>query len=207
MDNSENNEIKGDYQVDARGTSALLVKETQAQALTNFMSVAGSNPVFAPVLQLKAVDILREWVKTQGLPKSIIPTDDELEEYQKQQAEQNEGQPQDPSLLVEQIRMKQLEMKQQFDMQMFEKKSQLDNQEQQANMQIKQQQLAADMQSHQSKERIEMMKLAQNDKINSEKLVTELKKVQANNEQDWAKFTAELKIKQQAGATANYGLD
>lgn len=207
MSHNEDPEIKGDYQVDARGTSALLVKETQAQALTNFMSVAGSSQVFAPVLQLKAVDILREWVKTQGLPNSIIPTDDELEAYQKQQIEQSKDQPQDPQLLIEQSRMEQLKTKQDFEIQMFDKKSSIEAQEQQSTMQLKQQQLAADMQGHQSKERIELMKLAQNDKINSEKLLTELKKVQANNEQDWAKFIAELKIKQQSGETANYGLD
>jgi len=207
MSYNDDNSIKGDYQVDARGTSALLVKETQAQSLTNFMSVAGSNPVFAPVLQLKAVDILREWVKTQGLPSSIIPTDKELEQYQKQQAEQNEGQPQDPAMMVEQLRMQQLQAKQEFDSQMFDKKAQLDSQEQQANIQIKYQQLAAEMQAQQSKERVELMKLTQNEKLSSEKLIVELKKVQAKNEQDWAKFSAELKVKQQAGQTANYGLD
>ena len=63
------------------------------------------------------------------------------------------------------------------------------------------------MQAQQSKERVELMKLTQNEKISSEKLIVELKKVQAKNEQDWAKFSAELKIKQQAGQTANYGLD
>ena len=207
MSYNDDNSIKGDYQVDARGTSALLVKETQAQALTSFMSVAGSNPVFAPVLQLKAVDILREWVKTQGLPSSIIPTDKELEQYQKQQTEQNEGQPQDPAMMVEQLRMQQLQAKQEFDSQMFDKKAQLDSQEQQANIQIKYQQLAAEMQAQQSKERVELMKLTQNEKLSSEKLIVELKKVQAKNEQDWAKFSAELKVKQQAGQTANYGLD
>ncbi|TMP48714.1 hypothetical protein [Pseudoalteromonas sp. S1688] len=207
MSYNDDNSIKGDYQVDARGTSALLVKETQAQALTSFMSVAGSNPVFAPVLQLKAVDILREWVKTQGLPSSIIPTDKELEQYQKQQAEQNEGEPQDPAMMVEQLRMQQLQAKQEFDSQMFDKKAQLDSQEQQANIQIKYQQLAAEMQAQQSKERVELMKLTQNEKLSSEKLIVELKKVQAKNEQDWAKFSAELKVKQQAGQTANYGLD
>jgi hypothetical protein len=207
MSHNEDAGIKGDYQVDARGTSALLVKETQAQALTNFMSVAGSSPVFAPVLQLKAVDILREWVKTQGLPNNIVPTDDELDKYNKQQQEQQANQPQDPQLLIEQSRMEQLKAKQDFETQMFEKRTQIEAQEQQSNMQLKQQQLAAEMQGHQSKERVEMMKLAQNDKINSEKLLTELKKVQANNEQDWAKFIAELKIKRQSGETANYGLD
>ena len=51
MSYNEDSSIKGDYQVDARGTSALLVKETQSAAITNFLSVVGSNDVFTPVLQ------------------------------------------------------------------------------------------------------------------------------------------------------------
>ncbi len=205
MSYNDDNSIKGDYQVDARGTSALLVKETQAHALTQFMSVAGSNQVFAPVLQLKAVDILREWVKTQGLPSSIIPSNEELEQYQKQQEEK--GQPQDPALLVEQLRAEQQKAKQAFELEMYNKRVALEEKEQAANIQFKLQQLAVEQQSQQSKERIELMKLAQNEKMNSEKLITELKKTQAKNEQDWAKFMAELKIKQNAGLTANYGLE
>lgn len=207
MSHNDDNSIKGDYQVDARGTSALLVKETQAAALTNFMSVAGSNPVFAPVLQLKAVDVLREWVKTQGLPSSLLPTDDELEAYQKQQAEENQGQPQDPSIMVEQSRMEQLQAKQQFEKEMYQMRMAQEQQEQQVNQSIKQQQMAADMQIHQGRERIEIMKLAQNEKINSEKLMVELKKALIAGEQSWNKFVTEAKIKKSDGITANFGLD
>jgi hypothetical protein len=190
MEFSEDNELKGDYQVDARGTSALLVKETQAAAITNFLGVVGSNEVFAPVLRIKAAEILREWAKTQSLPKTMLPTDDELESYAKQQEENQGNTPQDPSIQVETMRTQQMKAKFEFDAQMFQAKVQ------------------ADLQISAAKERIEMMRLAQSDKINTEKLIADLKKNQAKIEIDWEKFTAELKLKHQfSDTTANYGLD
>jgi hypothetical protein len=206
MEHSEKTEIKGDYQVDARGTSALLVKETQAQALTNFLAVIGNNPVFQPVLQLKAPEILRQWAKTQSLPTTLLPTDDELIAYQKQQSEQ-QGQQQDPSIQIEQLRIQQQQAKQQFEMQLAQFNAQNEAQQAQATNQIKLQQIGADMQANASRERIETMKLAQNDKMNTEKLMTELKKNQAKLDQDWQTFMAEIQIKKQAGVTANYGLE
>jgi len=205
---SKKNDIKGDYQIDARGTTSLLLKETMAQALTNFLSVVGSNPVFSDVIRLKAVEVLRQWVKTQGLPSSILPTDDELKAYQKQIKEQQENQPQDPAIAVEQMRMQSQQAKFDFEKAMFEMKTQIDMQLQQANNQLKAQQIAADMQSAASKERVEMMKLAQNDKLNTEKLMVQLKETQAKLEQNWQRFMAELQVKQQWGDhKANYGLN
>lgn len=203
---SKKNEIKGDYQVDARGTGALLVKETQAQALTNFLSVVGSNPVFTPVLQIKAAEILRQWAKTQGLPDSILPTNEELEKFAKQQEEKSQGQPQDPSIAVEQMRAEQQKAKHQFEMELAKFNAQNEAQQVAISNQIKQQQIAADMQANASRERIELMKLAQSDKMNTENLMTELKKNQAKLDQDWQQFMAEVQIKKQAGLTANYGL-
>ncbi|NCP63156.1 MAG: hypothetical protein GW836_00655 [Paraglaciecola sp.] len=189
MEYNENGDIKGDYQVDARGTSALLVKETQAAAITNFLGVVGSNPVFAPVLQLKAAEILRQWAKTQSLPASMLPTDEELEEFIKKQQEQQGEQPQDSAIAVEQMRMDQQQAKFKFEYEMFGAKVQ------------------AGLQEAASKERIEMMRLAQNDKINTEKLIADLKKNQAKLDSDWQQFMAELNIKYKfESPTANYGL-
>ncbi len=199
MQNSKRNDVKGDYRVDARGTSALLIKETQAQALTNFLSVIGNNPVFAPVLQLKAVQILRQWARTQNIPENILPSDDDLKAYEEKMRKQAEGQPQDPALQVEQLRQKSAQAKQQHDMQMEQSRAQQRWQELRFEAQLKLQ-LAA------SQERIELAKLAQSDKHNTEKLMTQLKTVQAKHEADWNQFIAEFRIKEKAGLTANYGL-
>ncbi|MBV2128166.1 hypothetical protein [Arsukibacterium indicum] len=205
MEYGQDEDIKGDYQVDARGTSSLLVRETQAVALTNYLQMAGSNPVFAPVIQIKAINNLRQWVKLQGLPADLVPTDEELQQYQKQQAEQE--QPQDPAIMVEQLRQQQLQAKQEFDREMFERKAQQDAQEAEANRQMKLQQMQSELMTSASKERIELMKLEQNGKLGNEKLITELRKVQMNIEKEQTQFIAELQLKKNTGNyRANDGL-
>ncbi|MGR6502824.1 portal protein [Shewanella sp. Koi 1] len=207
MMHSDDNEVKGDYQVDARGTSALLIKEQVGQALTNFINIAGNNPIFAPVLQLKSVQILKQWIKTQSLPDDIIPTDEELAQYQKQMEEQQAQGQQDPSMQLEQMRMQQVQIKADMDMQLAQFNAQQRMAEKQAELQMKQQQIAADMQRQESQERIELMKLAQNDKLNTEKLMVELQKVQSRAALEWDKFMAESNMKLNQGLTANYGLE
>lgn len=200
MENSPKSEIKGDFQVDARGTSALLVKETQSQAIANFISMAGNSQVFAPALQIKSLEILRQWARTQSLPSNMVPTDDEWSDYRKRIEEQQKGQPQDPALAVEQLRVQQQQAKFQHEQQIEEFKAQQRQQELQFEAGLKLQLAAA-------QERIEMAKLAQEDKHNTESLMTELKKVQSEHAANWQQFMAEVQIKQQAGLTANYGLD
>jgi hypothetical protein len=200
MENSPKSEIKGDFQVDARGTSALLVKETQSQAIANFINMAGNSQVFAPALQIKSLEILRQWARTQSLPSNMVPTDDEWSDYRKRIEEQQQGQPQDPALAVEQLRVQQQQAKFQHEQQIEQFKAQQRQQELQFEAGLKLQLAAA-------QERIEMAKLAQEDKHNTENLMTELKKVQSEHAANWQQFMAEVQIKKQAGLTANYGLD
>jgi hypothetical protein len=76
MTRSEKDEIKGDYEVDARGSSALVEKDVRNQAAIGLAAVT-SNPQFAslvkPLQALKA--ILRAMRQD---PEEIVKTDDEL---------------------------------------------------------------------------------------------------------------------------------
>jgi len=200
MENSPKPEIKGDFQVDARGTSALLVKETQSQAIANFINMAGNSEIFAPALKIKSLEILRQWARTQNLPATVVPSDDEWKDYLKRVEEQAKNQPQDPAMAVEQMRVQQQQAKFQHETQLEQFKAQQRQQEMQFEAGLK-------LQLASSQERIELTKLAQEDKHNTESLMTELKKTQADHAANWQKFMAEVQIKQQAGLTANYGLD
>lgn len=72
-------EIKGDYEVDARGSSVLLARELQAQNLRLFALEFGQNPDYAPML--KKPNLLRQTVRTLMLPMDeIVYTDDEIRE-------------------------------------------------------------------------------------------------------------------------------
>jgi hypothetical protein len=79
-------EIKGDMQVEARGTSALLVRELQS---ANLMAIAerwSSHPVLG--LALKVYDALRMALQSLSInPDDVLGTRDEFEAKLKQQQE------------------------------------------------------------------------------------------------------------------------
>jgi len=69
--NTDLPEIRGDYEIDAKGAGSLLQKEVLSQRLLAFAQVAGSNPVMAPLVDFEY--ILKELAKTQDLdPEKII---------------------------------------------------------------------------------------------------------------------------------------
>ena len=95
MQNSDKEEIKGDFNINARGSSTLLVKETQQQALMSLMSIANS-PTFAPLT--KHAELYRKAVQAQHLvADDIVKTDDEIEQ------ENNEQQPPPVDLQIAEI--------------------------------------------------------------------------------------------------------
>lgn len=78
----EKDECKGDFQVDARGTSALLVRDIANQALLQAGQFAG-NGVIAPMVNWEAW--FKEFLKTQHIdPTDIMKTDAEIAAQQAQ---------------------------------------------------------------------------------------------------------------------------
>jgi hypothetical protein len=96
--------IKGDFEVDARGSSTLLVKETQTQALITMMQLAES-PVFGPLV--KSAELFRKVAQAQHItPNDVIVSDEEIKAMEAQAAEQAEEP--DPELLLKE---KEIEVK------------------------------------------------------------------------------------------------
>ena len=80
--------IKGDFEVDARGSSTLLVKETQTQALITMMQLAES-PVFGPLV--KSAELFRKVAQAQHItPNDVIVSDEEIKAMEARQAQQQE---------------------------------------------------------------------------------------------------------------------
>lgn len=76
MQNSEKEYIKGDFEAEARGTSVLLVKEIQTQAMMALLDYA-AHPVYGRYI--KPVELLRKTIESQQLPhQTIVKTDDEI---------------------------------------------------------------------------------------------------------------------------------
>jgi hypothetical protein len=100
MANDPDPKIKGDYEVDARGSTALIERDIQNQALLNLASIT-NNPRYTPHLrereELKA--ILKAFKVN---PEEIMKPEDQVKQEKKAQAEQ--GQPQDPRIASAQIK-------------------------------------------------------------------------------------------------------
>jgi hypothetical protein len=91
MQFNDKEEIKGDFEVDARGSSTLLVKETQTQALVTMMQLAES-PVFGPLV--KHAELFRKVAQAQHItPHDVIVSDEEIKAMEEAQAQQAEEPP------------------------------------------------------------------------------------------------------------------
>ena len=80
MQNSKDESIKGDFQIDARGSSTLLVKESQAIALQGLMKISEVEPYAS---MTKHAELYRKTVQSQHIsPDDIVKSDAELKSDQ-----------------------------------------------------------------------------------------------------------------------------
>jgi hypothetical protein len=101
MEYSPNPDIKGDFDVNALGSSALVIRDIQNQAMTNLLSLA-TNPAYAPLINLKK--LFARALKAQHLdPNEVMNSDAEI--AQAQQAAAQQQQP-DPRVVAAQARAK-----------------------------------------------------------------------------------------------------
>lgn len=175
--------VKGDQQVNAKGVSALLQREIQAQNIINLMNMAQNSPVLGAIVQIKAVEWLREWCRVSNIDDSLLPTENELAELAKQQAE---SQDQPPSEAQEKAELLNLE---------YSLKQQQSQQEHQFKMQLAQ-----------VDREIEIMRLAQQEKLTLEQIQAKLKEVSIKETSHTNRFNAEVALKNQ-GERTNIGLE
>lgn len=114
MLHSPDDTIKGDMKVDALGSSVLLVREMQAQNLMLVLDKYSQHPVLGPMT--KVPEAYRQMLRSQGIPAdTIVKTDDEIAEEQRQQS----GQPPapDPEMLRLEVQKQIAELEQQTKLQ------------------------------------------------------------------------------------------
>lgn len=87
MQFSDKEAIKGDYEVEARGSSVLLVREMQAQNLMMIAQNFGDHPVYGPLLKHKAImDLIFRalMVPTSDITKTEREVEEDMERAAKQ---------------------------------------------------------------------------------------------------------------------------
>jgi len=128
-------EIKGDFDIVAKGTSVLIAREEQQEKLLSLSQVAGNNPIFAELTNWSG--LYREILRTLQVPvDSVAYTDEEMARKAKQKGEET-----DPDL---QVKIKELQIK--------EQELQLKSQQQQFEQEYK----AAELQTKQERDRMEI---------------------------------------------------
>jgi hypothetical protein len=92
---SDDDEIKGDFQIDARGSSALVVRDIQNQGYLNLLA-AGANPIYSMFIDPKK--LFEKGLQANYIdPKDIMLSDAQIEQKQQQPA------PPDPRVQAAQI--------------------------------------------------------------------------------------------------------
>jgi hypothetical protein len=100
MANDPDPKIKGDYEIDARGSTALIERDIQNQALLNLANIT-NNPRYIP--HLKEREELKAILKAFKVnPEELMKPEDQVAQEQQAQAEQ--GAPQDPRIAAAQIK-------------------------------------------------------------------------------------------------------
>ena len=107
MQFSKREEIKGDLEVEARGTSVLLVREIESQNLMAIAMHFSAHPVLGPMI--KAVPLLRRLLQTMMVPADeVVMTDEEIDEQAAKA--KAEPPPPDPAVLKAQTDLEVAEM-------------------------------------------------------------------------------------------------
>ena len=163
---NEDEEIKGDFTIDARGSSALVVRDIQNQSFLNLLA-AGANPVYG--MYLDTQKLFEKALQAQHIdPAEVFKPEEEIEqikEAQKQAAAQ--GPAPDPALAVAQLRA-------QAEMQKVQAQNQGDLQELQVRQAIAAQEADLHIMQLEMTREIEMLKLSNSQNISLEKIKAQL---------------------------------
>jgi hypothetical protein len=192
MQFNEKDEIKGDYSIDARGTSVLLVREMQARNIMEFINAAMAMPGGPEELDTRGV--LKNMAKGMQVSIDDVMRSDDDKEAADEEAKTNP--PIDPETMKLQMQMEIEKMKIDASMAASQQAAQM-----------KMTELEAQRQIAMINREVELIKGAATAEFNFEKLRSEtgLKKY----ETDWniKAFYEELAEKRREGDTANYGLE
>ena len=108
MQNNEKEEIKGDYEIDARGSSTLIERDIQNQAMVNVAAMF-QNPIFAPML--KPQDALKATLKSWKLdPNDFMKSEEEIEQQAQAQHQAAQQPPQPPPDLATKMQIAQMQI-------------------------------------------------------------------------------------------------
>ena len=187
---NEDEEVKGDFTIDARGSSALLVRDIQNQAFLNLLA-AGANPVYGVYLDTQK--LFEKALQAQHIdPAEVLKSEDELEKL-KEAAAQPQQAEQDPALAVAQLRGE-------IEMQKAQVQNQGDMAELQLRQQIAQQEHDLRMTELAMTREIEMLKMSNQQNISLETIKAKLAETAIKERGKKELYAAEQNLKMTMGS-------
>ena len=187
---NEDEEIKGDFSIDARGSSALLIRDIQNQAFLNLLA-AGANPVYGVYLDTQK--LFEKALQAQHIdPKEVFKSEDELEKIKEQQKNPQQAAP-DPALAVAQLRG-------QIEMQKAQSQNQGDLAELQVRQSIARQDGELRMAEMQLTREIEMLKMSNTQNISLEQIKAKLADTAMRERGKKELYSAEANLKMSTGS-------
>lgn len=185
---AEDEDIKGDFNVDARGSSALIIRDIQNQAYLNLLAAA-TNPAFAPLIKQRK--LFEAALKAQHIdPTEIVKTEDEIE--REQAAAAKNPQPADPRIAAAQI-------KAQAEVAKAQSQAEADRVEMDTRMQLAQQDHAAKMAALQLEREVAMLRLAAERELSLEQIKAQLADTAIKERAKKELFAAEAHLKATTG--------
>jgi len=186
---NEDEEIKGDFSIDARGSSALLIRDIQNQAFLNLLA-AGANPVYGVYLDTQK--LFEKALQAQHIdPKDVFKSEDELEKIKEQQKNPQEAPP-DPAMAVAQLRG-------QIEMEKAKAQNAGDMAELQVRQGIAQQEGQLRMAEMQLTREIEMLKMANTQNLTLEQIKAKLADTAMRERGKKELYAAEANLKMTTG--------
>jgi hypothetical protein len=189
---NEDSAIKGDFSVDARGSSTLVVRDIQNQAFLQLLA-AGANPVYGKYLDPKK--LFERALQAQHIdPAEVFKTDEQIEaieDAERQAAEQ--GQSEDPRIAAAKIRA-------QTDVQRVQAQNEGDMMELQTRLEIAQQQITARREERGQMIELEMLKMANAQNMSLEQIKAKLGETAIKERSKQSLFAAERRLKMQMGS-------
>lgn len=188
---NEDEEIKGDFSIDARGSSALLVRDIQNQAFLNLLA-AGANPVYG--MYLDTQKLFEKALQAQHVdPAEVFKSEEEIEQMREQQAQAVAQPAPDPRIEAAKLRA-------QTDLQRVQAQNEGDLAELQTRLAIKQADIAARREELAMQREMEMLKLANARNITLEQIKAQLADTAIRERGRKELFAAEQRLKLVAGS-------
>ena len=182
--------IKGDFQIDARGSSSLLVRDIQNQAFLNLLA-AGANPIYGVYLDTEK--LFKKALQAQHIdPTDVFKSDEEIEKIKEAQKQPQQNAV-DPRVQAGQLRAE-----------MELKKAEMVNQGELADIEARKQMSQQDaefrMQELQMQREIAMLKLSTDQHLSLEQIKAQLANTAIKERGKKELFAAEQRLKLAAGS-------